>query len=166
MGNASTILPGGLCVGPLDGFLIVKRDRSELKAITPDASKLWVREFAVPKPAKLDFWSNALRSDLVDHRGYLLVQEKRVRDGKGNEGVEMVCDVAVQGQPHRYLVTVYALDGPFWHPGSIIRTVEFAAPVATFEKCAAVVRASCEQSRDEKVREKADERAQLSSAKK
>ncbi len=142
VGSLATLLPGGLSLGPLEGFLIVASDRSELKAITPDASKLWVREFAVPQRANLDFWAKALRSDLVDHRGYALLAEKRVRDGKGNEGEEMVCDVVVQGQAHRYLVSVYALDGPFWQRGSTVRTLEFVAPVATFEKCAAVVRAS------------------------
>jgi len=140
---ASALLPGGLSVGPLEGFLVVKRDRAELKAITPEASKLWVREFAVPRRAKLEFWSHALRNDLVEHRGYSLAGENRVWDLKGNEGVELVCDVAVEGQPHRYLVAVYALDGGFLRPGNIVRTVEFTAPVATFEKYAAVVRASC-----------------------
>jgi hypothetical protein len=55
----------------------------------------------------------------------------------------MVCDVVVQGQAHRYLLTVYAVDVPFWHRDGAVRTVEFTAPVATFEKYAAVVRASC-----------------------
>lgn len=141
--NGGSLVPlfsGGLTAGPLDGFLIVSSDRTELKAITPDAAKLWAREFAVPQRANLDFWSKALRTDLIDHRGYRLLSERRVKDGKGNEGMELVCDVMVQGQAHRYLVVVYALDGPFWHRGSSVRTIEFVAPAATFEKCAAVVR--------------------------
>jgi hypothetical protein len=140
--SIARLLSGRLFAGPLDGFLIVASDRSELKAITPDASKLWVREFAVPQQANLDFWSKALRSDLIDHRGYRLLGEKRVQDGKGNEGMEMVCDVVVQGQAHRYLVSIYALDAPFWRHGSTVRTVEFVAPVPTFDRCAAVVRQS------------------------
>jgi len=138
--SITTLLPGGLSVGPLEGFLIVASDRSELKAICADTSKLWVREFAVPKRANLDFWSKALHSDLVDHRGYHLLEEKRVRDGKGNEGVEMVCEVVVQGQTDRYMVSIYTLDSPFWHRGSTVRTIEFVAPVATFERSAPVVR--------------------------
>ena len=47
-----------------------------------------MREFTVPRRANLDFWSKALRSDVVDHRGYHLTAEKRVRDGKGNEGFD------------------------------------------------------------------------------
>jgi hypothetical protein len=139
-GSVVSLFSGGLTAGPLDGFLIVSADRSELKAITPDASKLWVREFAVLQPANLDFWSKALRTDLIDHRGYRLLEEKHVQDGKGNEGLEMVCDVRVQGQDHRYLVIVYAVEGTFWRRGSYVRTIEFVAPTATFEKCAAVVR--------------------------
>ena len=141
-GGLAGLLSGGLSVGPLDGFLIVANHRAEMKAITPDASKLWVREFTVPQKAGLDFWKNALRNDLIDHRGYRLVGEKRVRDGKGNEGWEMAFDVVVQGQPHRYLITIYALDPSFWRLGNSVRVVEFVAPVATFEKSAAVVRAA------------------------
>ena len=69
MPDASALLPGGVSVGPLDGFLVVKKDRAELKAITPDACKLWVPQFAAPQHGSLDFWSKALNTDLVDHRG-------------------------------------------------------------------------------------------------
>ena len=136
-------LPGGLSLGQLDGFLIVANDGGELKAITPDASKLWAREFEVPQRPDLDFWSKALRSDLVDHRGYHLIEETPVRDGKWKDGLMMVFDVVAQGQAQRYLVGIYALDAPFWRRGSTVRTIEFVAPVATFEKCAAVVRHAC-----------------------
>lgn len=140
--DASTWLSGGLSVGPLEGFLLVKRDRAELKAITPDASKLWAREFAVPQRANLDFWAKAVKNDMTDHRGYVLAEEKRVRDAKGTEGVEMLFDVVVQGQPHRYLVAVYALGGSFWNSSSTVRTIEFTAPAATFDKYQAAVRRS------------------------
>ncbi len=141
--DASTLLPGAVAVGPLDGFLVVKRDAAEVKAITPDASKLWVRQFAVPKRGSLEFWSKALKSDLVDHRGYALVEERGVRDAKGNEGVELVFDVTVQGQAQRYLVAVFVPSGPFWQPTGTVRTVEFVAPTATFDKYQAVVRQAC-----------------------
>ena len=111
-GSLATWLPGGLSLGQLDGFLIVANDGSELKAITPDASKLWVREFAVPQRPDLDFWSKALRSDLIDHRGYRLIEETPVRDGKWKDGLVMVFDVVAQGQAQRYLVCLYALDAP------------------------------------------------------
>lgn len=140
--DASALMPGGLSVGPLEGFLLVKRDRAELKAITPDASKLWVREFAVPQRGSLDFWFKAVKNDMLDHRGYVLVEEQRVHDGKGNEGVEMIFDVVVQGQAHRYLVAVYALGSPLWRVNNTVRTVEFTAPAATFDKYQAAVRRS------------------------
>ena len=53
-----------------------------------------------------------------------------------------VCDVVVHGQPQRYLLCVYVQDAPFWHSGSTVRTVEFVAPVATFERLETVVRRS------------------------
>ena len=57
MSLASAILPVRSRSGRLEGFLVNKRDLTELKAITPDGSKLWIREFAVPRHAKLEFWS-------------------------------------------------------------------------------------------------------------
>ena len=140
VGGVATLFSGGLSAGRLDGFLVVKNDRSELKAITPDASKLWVREFSVPQTATLEFWSKAIRSDLAGHRGYVVVEEKPVRDDKGNEGTQMICDVVAQGQSHRYMLDVYVINGLLWRRGGIVRTVEFVAPTATFEKYAAVVR--------------------------
>lgn len=141
--DASALLPGGISIGPLDGFLVVKKDRAELKAITPDASKLWARQFAAPQRGTLDFWSKALHSDLVDHRGYALTGERQVRDRQGNEGVEMTFDVVVEGARHRYLIAVFVPDIPFWQPAGIVRTVEFAATAATFEKNLADVRRAC-----------------------
>jgi hypothetical protein len=141
--DASALLPGGISIGAPDGFLIVKKERAELKAITPDASKLWARQFAAPQRGTLDFWSKALKSDLVDHRGYVLTGERHVRDKQGHEGVEMTFDVVVQGSRHRYLIALFVPDGPFWQPAGIVRTIEFAAPEATFDKYVADVRRAC-----------------------
>ena len=141
--SPSALLPGGISVGPLEGFLVVKKDRAELKAITPDASKLWVREFEAPSQGNLDFWAKALKDDLVNHRGYQLIAQRRVKDTKDNEGVELAFDVVVQGTAHRYLVTVYVLDTPFWQSASTVRTIEFAAPAETFDKYVAGVRQAC-----------------------
>ena len=143
MPDASALLPGGISIGPLDGFLVVKKDRAELKAITPDASKVWVRQFAAPEHGSLEFWSKALNSDLVDHRGYVLRGQRRVRDKQDNEGVEMAFDVVVQGARHRYMIAIFVPDAPFWQPTGIVRTVEFAAPEATFDKYVAGVRQAC-----------------------
>jgi len=141
--DASALLPGAISMGPLEGFLVVKKDRAELKAITPDASKLWARQFSAPEHGTLEFWSEALKTDLVDNRGYVLTGQQHVRDRQDNEGVAMTFDVVVQGARHRYLVAVFVPDVPFWQPAGIVRTVEFAAPEKTFDKYAPDVRRAC-----------------------
>ena len=140
--SPSALLPGGLSVGPLEGFLVVKKDRDELKAITPDASKLWVRDLKVPRRGSLDFWSKALENNLVDQRGYRPVGKRPVRDRENHKGVEMVFDVVMQGATHRYLVSIYVFDGSFWQPGSRVRVVEFVAPETTFDNHIAGVQQS------------------------
>jgi len=132
--DASSLLPGGISIGPLDDFLVVKKDREELKAITPDASKLWLRQFEVSRQSKLDFWAKALENDLVNNRGYALVEKRPVEDRRGHDGMEFTFDVVMRGTTHRYLIAVYVLDGPIWKSDAAVRTVEFAAAVDTFAK--------------------------------
>ena len=51
-------------------FLRLDSQQRELKAMTADDARLWVREFDDPEDGNLAFWTEALRNDLVDRRGY------------------------------------------------------------------------------------------------
>src|SRR5690606_2374573 len=47
----------------------------DLKAVSGDDARIWVREFETPDEAPLAFWVEALRHDLVQQRGYDLIAE-------------------------------------------------------------------------------------------
>jgi hypothetical protein len=109
------------------GFLVLTKDRREVKAITPDEARLWVREFDDPHEATLAFWGETLRNELVKNRGYVLIGERRVSDQAGREGLELLLETTSQGQAHRYLVTVFVVEGR-------IRVGELVAPKAVFDR--------------------------------
>src|SRR3979409_1240908 len=82
---------------PPDRFLIVHNSGDDLKAITPEESKLWIRNFDDDDKGGLAFWKDALRADLKDSRGYILVSEGDIKDGAGTAGKELVLESTVNG---------------------------------------------------------------------
>ena len=111
-------------------FLILDKGFSEIKAITPDEAKLWVREFNDPKKGDFNFWSDTLKSDFVQNRGYTLIEERKVKDKKGRDGLELLFEVTSAGAAQRYLVTLFVFQG--WLKNTI-RVVEFVAPKPIFD---------------------------------
>src|SRR5690606_12571871 len=59
-----------------EGFLVVDDGWDRVKAIATDESMFWVRSFDDPHRGSLDFWHATLKSDLVDHRGYVVLDER------------------------------------------------------------------------------------------
>ena len=53
-----------------DRFLVIKEEGDSLKAMTPEESRLWVRDFNDDTRGSLTFWRDALRGDLLKGRGY------------------------------------------------------------------------------------------------
>lgn len=122
-----------------DAFLVTERGTSELKAITPEETKLWVREFSDPDQGDLAFWSEALRRDLVENRGYTLLSEGKIRDGRGREGKELLLEATVQGRPVRELLALFVHEGTFEHT---IRVVELVGEKEPFDAAVDDVRAA------------------------
>jgi len=131
---------GGVSMKIPDGFIMVERDRDQIKAISPDEAKLYLRRFEVTKRADLAFWSEALKNHLVEHRGYVLLEERPVTDPKGHVGRELLFEVVSEGETHHYLIALYVSDGPFWSSKASVRVVQFAAPLSSFAKHVQVVR--------------------------
>lgn len=100
-----------------------------LRAATPQDATLQVREFADAEGGTLDFWYAALRTNLVDARGYEPTQEAAVQDGAGRSGKLLRCMTTYQGERMGYLVAVFVIEG--WRSNSI-RVVEFTAREAEF----------------------------------
>jgi hypothetical protein len=120
-------------------FLVTDRSGDELKAITPEESKLWVRRFDDDDKGGLDFWKDALKSDLKDNRGYILLGEGPATDGTGAAGHSMTLETTVNGRPVRELIAVFIRPGMF---GDSIWVLEYVAPKDVFDKEVESVKAS------------------------
>ena len=120
-------------------FLVVEEGGDRIKAITPEESKLWLRDFADGDKGGLAFWRDALKADLVDNRGYVVVGEGAATDSAGTPGHEFILESTVNGRTVRELLALFVYDGSF---ADTIRVVEYVADKETFEKEVAAVRAS------------------------
>jgi hypothetical protein len=119
-------------------FLVVA-DGDQLKAITPDEVKLWVRDFEDPDRGELAFWQEALKNDFVENRGYVLIEEAPIKDGVGTAGASFVFETTLQGRPTRELVAVFVYDDLF---AGRVRVVELVAERARFDEVVGEVRAA------------------------
>lgn len=124
---------------PPERFLVVDEGGDFVKAITPEESKLWLRDFADDDRGGLAFWRDALLKDLKDNRGYVLVSEAPAKDSAGTPGHELVLESTVNGRTVRELLALFVYEGLF---GDTIRVVEYVAEKDTFDKEVAAVRAS------------------------
>lgn len=120
-------------------FLVTDRSGDELKAITPEESKLWVRRFDDEDRGGLEFWKDALKSDLKDNRGYVLLSEGPASDGTGAAGHVMTLETTVNGRPVRELIAVFVRPG--WL-GDSLWVLEYVAPKDVFDKEVASVQGS------------------------
>lgn len=117
-----------------EAFIVTARGTDELKAVSSDDAQIWARELDEPHEGSLAFWTDALRNDFVDNRGYTLIEEGTTRDGDGNEGSELTFEVTVSGRAQRYIVAVFWIPSSFlfWST-STIGVVEFVVPRDAFE---------------------------------
>ena len=127
-----------LCVGagcvtldlPQD-FLVVERSSDSFKAVTAKDAMVWVRTVE-EDGGGLAFWREAVVRDLIDHRGYVLLKERQVKDSQGTEGVELLFELSARGAPRRYLLTLFVEED--WLGHAKIRTIEYTAEKALFDQ--------------------------------
>jgi hypothetical protein len=130
----SVLLVGALAVAgcslPMEvpaKFIVLDRGAHEIQAMSPDQARLSVLDLGDAKEGDLSFWSEALRNDFQGNRGYVLVEERKVKDAAGRDGAESIWETTLDGVAQRYLVTVFIV-------GDTVRTVEYLAPKPVFEK--------------------------------
>ena len=138
-GGAVLVLGGCLTLDLPRTFVVESSGTSEFRAVTADDGILVARDFSDPNEGTFEFWTEALRADFIKNRGYTLLAERPVKDREGRDGLELTFEVTALGIPHRYLVTLFVLEG--WL-GNEIRVVEFAAPKEAFERHVESVRAA------------------------
>jgi len=93
-----------------DGFLVVNETRTDIRATSSDGALLWVRTFDDPHGGDQAFWADALYNDLVDNRGYTMVEKNRAEAGSGArsvDGVEMLFETFTHGALHKYLIWLF-----------------------------------------------------------
>lgn len=114
-----------------DGFLVIDESRSEIKATSSDSALLWARTFDDDyEGGNLSFWFDTLYNDLIDNRGYVLIEQKEARHGGGAnavEGHELLLETTAKGALQKYLIYL------FYDSGTIC-TVEFVGREEPFEK--------------------------------
>jgi len=118
------------CSIPMDvpsTFIVLDERPSEIRAMSADGARLSVLELGDAKKGDLGFWTEALKNDFKDNRGYVLVEERKVKDGAGREGSESVWETTLDGTAQRYLAALFVIDDS-------VRMVEYLAPKEVFEK--------------------------------
>lgn len=126
-----------------DKFLELDSDRYQLKATSADDAILWVRRFDnQADDGTLEFWTEALKNNLVDARGYTLVGREKIRTDKGLEGEALVLEATVAGQTQRELCALFLTHGLFGD--ARVYVVEYVAPKDLFERYAKQVKQTIE----------------------
>ncbi len=124
---------------PPERFLVVDKGGDFVKAITPEESKLWLRDFPDDDRGGLAFWRDALKADLEDNRGYVIISEAEVKDAAGTPGHEFVLESTVNGRAVRELLALFIYGGAF---ADTVRVVEYVAEKQAFATEVGAVRAS------------------------
>ena len=103
------------------------------RAITSDDARLRITDHDDPTQGGIEFWSETLRLDLVQQRGYEQIASGEVKKEAGGTGQWFQFAANVRGQRIGYLVAVWVVD-PSWPLSSnFLRVAEFAARDEVFK---------------------------------
>lgn len=137
---------GGACATPItlpDDFVVLGGSGEGHRAVTADDARLRVRSLGEPTEGSIEFWSETLRNDLVQQRGYELVGSGEVNDSGGQSGRWLEFATNVRGERVGLLIAVW--ERRSWLPWLFapqLQVVEFAAPEPVFGSRVAAVRAA------------------------
>lgn len=129
-----TLFPDAVNIDLSSDFLVAAHTRYELKAITSDGSKLWMRKLTVSRRANLNFWGSALDNHLVKNRGYKPLGRRDVQGPDGEAGLELMYETSTRGASQRYLVTLYVEPDSIWSRRSTVRLLEFVGEADQFDQ--------------------------------
>ena len=123
-------LSGCLTMQVPERFLVIERGPGVLRALTPEESKIWVRDFDDDTKGSATFWKDALKADLIKNRGYTLLNESQLQDGGGRQGIILTLEATLGGRPVRELMGVFVIPGLF---SNTIRVAEYVADKEAFD---------------------------------
>ena len=124
------LLSGCLTMQVPERFLVIESGPGVLRALTPEESKIWVRDFDDDTKGTTTFWKDALKADLLKNRGYTLINESQVVDGGGHSGTMLTLEATLGGRPVRELLAVFVIPGLF---SNTIRVAEYVADKEAFD---------------------------------
>jgi hypothetical protein len=102
-GCAAMQPPQGYAVLPAGGDLV-------FAAVSPAGNRLVVRRHENPEGGTLGFWTEAIRRELVEGRGYRLVGTRELEAG-GEPGAELLFELEKPSGAWSYLVAVFLRAG-------------------------------------------------------
>ncbi len=132
--------PGPFTAAPLETparFLALGVEDFELRALSSEESRLWVRTFEVTGGA-LDFWDKALRKDFEEGRGLTLGDGEEVTL-HGLTGRAYIVPTQVGQTDVKYFVAVFRQSGLF---SEDVVVVELCSKVEQFDEDLAALRQS------------------------
>lgn len=110
---------------PPDWVTLPKAPDRDFAAVSAQGARLVVRRHDNPDGGKVAFWTEAARAELVDGKGYRLLETNEVTTASGHKGTELLFAADRELRPHLYLLTLFVFrSGPFGLGGSKVVTVE------------------------------------------
>jgi hypothetical protein len=108
------------------------------RATTADGLVLAGREIPNDPEGDLSFWSHAIENQMRLRGGYALLEKRKVKTEKGDEGEELRFGHDEGNRPHLYTIAIFVTEGNFLFDGTIY-VVEAGGPKELVEKNAAAI---------------------------
>jgi len=116
--------------------------RTSFSALTAEEEKLLVRHFTVLEKQNVKFWTEAVRNNLIQERGYTLAEEGEFKTDAGAVGHRFLFEVSMSDVPYRYLLVVFETRG--WLRQHIY-AAEFLCEKKNYDKHAPAVEKALKQ---------------------
>jgi len=117
--GAKTVVP--------EGFVEQKDSTFAFKAVAPDGTTIAVRQRQNEEKGSLSFWSEVFKREMVEGKGYRLVDTRDVTSSNGIAGQHFVFEVAVEDTPYTYWLALFVSE-------RTITTFEAGTPSADLER--------------------------------
>jgi hypothetical protein len=121
--------------------------RTSFSALTAEEEKLLVRHFTVLEKQDIKFWTEAARNNLVQERGYTLIENGEFKTDGGVVGHRFLFELSMGDVPYRYLLVVFSTQSRifwFWKRQHIY-TAEFLCEKKNYDKHSPAVEKALKQ---------------------
>jgi hypothetical protein len=132
LSGCSTVIP--------EGFVPVPSYHGrDLEALSAEGAIYTATYHPSPEEATLEFWTTAVKRELMERRGYELLSEGEIRGESGARGAELWLKTPAQLGDQRYLLALFL--EPRWGENRV-HVVEAAGPANLVEPKLPAIRAA------------------------